>query len=255
MGVNRELDASLAKQVVSPSADFREFVGSYFLDQLVYIRRECDPAVLDRLEGVERDTAVAMILANLRTGWHHIIDAAAHLRLTQAIDVLRSMWQISEYDDWDHFVMARALRTLGAMTDDETFAFLQGMLEQCDEIPMFEVLPYCYETFAPHKAELLIDIALRCDDFGVRAGAFSAAAAVQYIRTHGNRWTPGIAQHIEELRLASVTRGFAPPMWYEQANYYVGDAVYADKALFEQRLAELWEPDPSKRRVPLFTER
>lgn len=254
MGVNRELDASLAEGIVSPSPDFRLFVHDYFGDWQYYTRREEDREVVGRLTGIERETAVAMILENLHTGRSHIIDAAARINLKSAIPPLEAMWVDNAYSDYEHFEIARALHALGAMTSEELYAFLERTLHECGEFPAYGIMWYCYTIFPPDKAQRLINIVLCRGNYLMRAAAYRAAVAVNYIRSHGGTFTAELAHEIWQKESDAANVGTEQPDFYTGLQYYAGDKVFADKALFEQRRAQLWQPDRTKRLVPLFTE-
>jgi hypothetical protein len=155
--------------------------------------------------------------------------------------------------DWDTFHIARALNKLNALSSEDFYDVCKRIVAHCDRTIAFFLLDATYSMFAPDDAQRLIDIALRRESYDIRAGAYRAAVAVQYIRKHGGRFTSELGHAIWRKSSDAATAGSEQPMFYEQLQYYVGNAVYGTPE-FEQRLTELWAPDRKARRVPLFTE-
>ena len=253
MSVQRKLDPSLKNRIASPSATFQSFVDQYFLIFQIAMRGEQDATILDRLEGAERDVAIEMILANLRSGRTHLIDAAVQLGIQKAVPILQSM-RADDYDEYEHYIIARALHALHAMATPELYSISEQTLRRGGSLAAYTILGDSYRIFSEGDARRLIDIGLRRSDYETRASAFRAAASVHFLEANGGEYNAGIAQQLWEKQTAAATVGAPEPMYYEQLQYYVGDAVFANSSLFEKRLEELWNDDPTARRVPLFTE-
>ncbi|HEY3675125.1 MAG TPA: hypothetical protein VGK84_03970, partial [Candidatus Tumulicola sp.] len=106
--VRGPLDASLSKQILRPSDDFADFVGQYFFDSQRYGGLKPDSTLLNRLIGLERETAIAMIASNLPSAQVNLLEAAVQLDMRNAIPILKSM-QSEEYDDYEQYVIAKAI--------------------------------------------------------------------------------------------------------------------------------------------------
>ena len=233
----RPLDVSLKERIASPSSEFQAFIEQFFLVPMVWARGEQDMKLLDTLQGAERETAAAMILANMR-GYEHMIRSAAYMGLREAIPQLQAM-RNEPSDAYMQYVIVNALYRLGALPADEFFAFAQASLERCSDILAFTILNDSYRYFDLDSAVRLVETALRRDNYHTRASAYTAARTIEYLRAHGGRYTQHLAFEAWQRQMAMATIGYSGTPWFEQLQYYVGDAVYRDKPLFEQRLGEL----------------
>lgn len=249
--VRGPLDSSLKDRIAHPSQDFSDFLNQYFLTPQIYGRGEHDITILDRLKGEERETAIEMIAANLRSGCPHLVDSIVQLDLKNAIPTLESM-RADEYDEYEQYIIARALHMLGAMDSEAFYSVVLDAASKCSDLLAFILFEDAYRLFTEDKARTIIDSGLHSDDYSVRASAFRAAVALQYIAAKGGRFSVEIASDLWKMQMGAATEGAPPPMYYEQLQYYVGDVTYADSALFERHLAELW--NASKRKMPLYTE-
>jgi hypothetical protein len=253
MTIQRSLDPSLKDRIVSPSVLFQEFLNQYFLTFQIYMRGEQDAAILDRLQGDEREVAIEMILANLRSGRPHLIDSAVQLDIQKAAPILASM-RSEDYDEYEQYIIARALHSFHAIDTPDLFSISEKTLRSEASFATDTILGDSYRLFSMDDSRRLIDIGLRCSDYHIRARAYDAVGATHLIEAGGGQYTESLASELWKKQMAAATVGAPEPMYYEQLQYYVGDAVFADDALFEMRLAELWSKDPRARRVPLFTE-
>jgi hypothetical protein len=221
------LDSSLKDSITSPSPIFQQFVWQFFTEPNVWIRGESDPGLVERLEGQERTAAIEMIATNVRTGREHIIRAAVHLKLVRVVPTLEELLA-RETNGYGRYILGSALHGLGALEDGALFDLMSIVMQHGPWNETLNVLNHSYRAFRPEVARKLIDIGLHRADFGIRFSALNALIAVSYIERHGGHFTT-----------AASTVGSGVPRRYDEAQYFLGEAVYVDAQLFAARLEEL----------------
>jgi hypothetical protein len=145
-----------------------------------------------------------MIVANLRSGYEHIIGIAVHLRLPGLRSILEEMLDYA-IDLQTRFVIADALYRLDGHERHLFDIMTQGLRE--GGISAGDVLARSYRIFSPDRALRIIDIALHHTDAFVRSQAFDAFLAVEYILAHGGQYTEERGREIIQQWIRSFTLG------------------------------------------------
>jgi hypothetical protein len=232
------LDSSLKDRIASPSPLFREFVRHFFTEPNIWIRRESDVTLVDRLEGDERATAIEMIATNVRTGREHIISAAAYLKIASVVPTLEAMLA-RETNGFARYTLGIALHTLGALDDDRLFDIMQNVMKDGAWNETLDVLNASYRIFRPDVARKLIAIGLNRPYHMIRFSALDALIAVSYIEHHGGHFTMELWQKIFDAAMAASTVGSGVPRRFDEMQYFLGEDVWLDPDLFASRLKEL----------------
>jgi hypothetical protein len=232
----RPLDSSLADRIAAPSPTFQEFVRHFFTEPRIWLGREADITLVDRLDGAERATAEEMIAQNVTAGFEHIVDAAAHLKIANIVSTLQQMLA-GETEHRARFVLACALSDLGALDEADLFAVTNVALHNGG--PANDILWCSYRRFRPELARRLIDVGLRRADYFIRCSALDALIGVSYIEKHGGKFTTQLGQEILDTYLASSTVGSGVPSRYDEMQHFIGETVFLDSDLRAKRLEEL----------------
>ena len=200
-------DTSLRDKVKNPSKDFQEFLMQYFDDPMYGLRKEQDRTVLKRLNGLEKQVADNLVLANLNTNAEWLIEAASGLKIDAAIPIL-----IDKYKKANE--LATKLTIAKSLYDwigfEEYIGILNQVMDSDKSFYKQEVVFYAVALDKQNAVDIIFKGLSDKDDF--------------------TRWIA--------FKALSIYRKKPEPT-YEENKYYTDELVYNDKKVFESRLNDL----------------
>jgi hypothetical protein len=223
-------DLSVTVKIPDPTGDFELFLNQFFLIPMIFSRREHDCSVLDRLHGLEKETARELIRVNLRTGYEHLIDAASFLQMREVIPTLQEML-CQTRDLASRITLLRTLQRFGVVEATELMAALREGIQKGSDFLCGDIFAVAFQmNDYPLLAEL-IRIGIRREDYNVRCTAYSALVDLEYMKDKTGTTT-------EEL-LASARMARWDRYLYPEYQRYIGQELFKNSADFHQGLMEL----------------